>query len=226
MLQSGRRAAGVVRRWVAAVALLSLPSLPAAAQGEPEFSLGAGYTRINFDGDSPLIDDRDGVHFDPYVSFAPIEGLPLLRLGAAFGVSFAVDDTRGAFVSGDDGASLFIEGDDVFLILFEPEARLALRVPLAEHEAYFVEAGVGGGGVLGYLSAGDDEGVDDPDDAEIDDTDWAFMGRAFVRLGMRVESGIIGVEGSYMHGGNLEFADGIEGDVSQAYIGIFGALTF
>ena len=223
MRHAGRRAAGVV---LMGIGVLALPPSPAAAQGEREFSLGLGYARINFDGDSPLIDDRDAVRFDPYFSYAPLDDLPALRLGAAFGVSFAVDDTRGTFISDDAGGSLFIEGDDVFFMLFEPEARLALRIPLAEDEATFIEAGVGGGGVLGYLSAGDDEGVDDPDDAEIDDTDIAFMGRAFVRLGMHVESGIVGVEASYMQGGRMDFGHGIGGEVSEAYVGIFGALTF
>ena len=225
MRQAGRQASNMIRASCVLVAALALPPSPAAARGEPEFSLGVGYARINFDGDSPFIDDRDGVHFDPYVSFAPLDDLPALRLGAAFGVSFALDDTRGAAVPDGDGGSVFINGDDVFLMLFEPEARLALRLPLAEDEAYFVEAGVGGGGVLGYLSAGDDQGVDDPDDAEIDDTDVAFMARAFARLGIHIESGIVGIEASYMHGG-MDFGHGIGGDVSEAYVGIFGALTF
>ena len=194
--------------------------------GYREFAVGVGYTRINFDGDSPLIDDRDGVHLDPFVSFAPVERLPGLRLGAAFGISFAVDDVRGAFVSGEDGGSLFVEGDDALLMLFEPELRVAWRIALAEDEAYFIEAGVGGGGVVGWLSAGDDSDVRDPDDAEVDEVDAAFMGRAFVRFGMHIPSGIVGLEASYLHGGRIEFTEGIGGDVTEAYVGIFGALTF
>ena len=211
---------------VAAGAVLLVLRSSALAQGEREFSLGVGYTRMNFDGDSPLVDDRDGVHFDPVFSLAPIERLPQLRLGAAFGISFAVDDTRGAFVSDEEGGTLFIEGDDTSLMLFEPELRIAWRQSLAEGEAVFVEAGVGGGGVIGWLSAGDDASVTDPDDAEIDEVDAAFMGRAFVRVGAHVTSGIVGVEASYMVGGNLDFADGIGGDVSEFYVGIFGALSF
>lgn len=207
-------------------AILAASPLAARAQGETEFLLGVGYTRMNFDGDSPLIDDRDGVHLDPVFSFAPVEDLPQLRLGAAFGISFAVDDTRGAFVSDEDGATLFIDGDDSSLMLFEPELRISWRQALAEGEAVFVEAGVGGGGVIGWLSAGDDEGPGDPDGAELDETDAAFMARALVRFGVHVTSGIVGVEASYMVGGDLDFAEGIGGDVSEAYVGIFGALSF
>ena len=212
----------------ATLAIASALFAPAAlAQGENEFSLGVGYTRLEFEGAEILIDDRDGVHFDPYVSFAPFEGLPQLRLGGAVGFSVAVDDVRGAFVSDESGGSLFVAGDDVSLMLFEPELRVAWRQALAKDESLFVEAGVGGGAVIGWLSAGDGEGDDNgAADAELDETDATWMGRVFVRVGAHVTSGIVGVEGSYLRGGRLDFVDGAAGDVSEFYVGIFGALTF
>jgi hypothetical protein len=210
------------------LALASALFAPAAlAQGESEFSLGVGYTRMEFEGATILVDDRDGVHLDPYVSFAPFQGLPQLRLGGAVGFSFAVDDVRGALVSDDSGGTLFVSGDDVSLMLFEPELRIAWRQALAKDEAFFVEAGVGGGAVIGWLSAGDGEGgADGAGDAELDETEATWMGRGFVRLGAHVTSGIVGIEGSYLRGGRLDFTDGAAGDVSEFYVGIFGALTF
>ena len=199
----------------------------ALAQGESEFLLGIGYTRMNFDGDNVLIDNRDGIHLDPVFSLAPIDPLPQLRFGAAVGISFAVDDVRGAVVSDNDGRSLFVEGDKVSLMLFEPELRVSWRQSFGEDHAYFLEAGVGGGGVIGWLSTGDGEGDDSgAADAELNETDGAFMGRLFVRFGMRVTGGLAGIEASYMQGGNLDFSEGISGDVSEAYVGIFGALVF
>ena len=222
------RTCGSVAGWaVVAAVLTAVIPRHARAQGENEFALGVGYTRINVEGAEVLVDDRDGVHFDPYVSFAPLERLPQLRLGGAVGFSVAVDDVRGAFVSGEDGGTLFVSGDDVSFMLFEPELRVAWRQSLAEGEAFFVEAGVGGGAVIGWLSAGDGEGDDSgAADAELDETDATWMGRAFLRVGAHVTSGIVGLEASYLRGGRLDFADGAAGDVSEVYVGIFGALTF
>lgn len=209
------------------LAAVALSAPRAAAQGENEFALGVGYTRMNFAGADILVDDRDGVHFDPYVSFAPFEGLPQLRLGGAVGFSVAVDDVRGALVSDENGGSLFVSGDDVSLMLFEPELRIAWRQALVKDEAFFIEAGVGGGAVIGWLSAGDGEGGDGGTaDAELDETDVTYMGRGFVRLGAHVTSGIVGIEASYLRGGRLDFTDGAAGDLSEFYVGIFGALTF
>lgn len=224
MHRSGRR---VAAWFILATAALARFQSSATAQGESEFLLGVGYTRMNFDGDNVLIDNRDGIHFDPVFSFAPIQPLPQLRFGAAVGISFAVDDVRGAVVSDADGGLLFIDGDEASLMLFEPELRVSWRQSFGEEHAYFLETGVGGGGVIGWLSAGDGEGDENgAADAELDETDAAFMGRVFLRFGMRVEGGLAGIEASYMQGGNLDFGEGISGDVSEVYVGIFGVLVF
>src|SRR2546426_1134949 len=51
-----------------------------------EFSLGLGYSRINFEGSPPLIDGRDCVHLEPVLSFSPLADLPQFRVGAALGI--------------------------------------------------------------------------------------------------------------------------------------------
>jgi hypothetical protein len=197
---------------------------PARAAGDGEFLLGVGYTRINFDGSNVLIDNRDGIHLDPVFSFAPIDDLPQVRLGGAVGFSAALDDVRGATVT-DDGDTFFVSGDEATLFLFEPEVRLSWRHDFGEDQACFVEAGVGGGAVVGWLQAGDGD-VAGPDDADLDSSDAALMGRVLLRAGARVTGGLAGIEASYMRGGTLDFADGVKGDVGEFYFGIFGALKF
>ena len=192
-----------------------------------EFSLGIGYTRIEFDGGGGLIDDRDGIHFDPVISFAPLQKLPQLRLGTAFGISAALDDTRGAIIS-HDGQLIVISGSDVTLMLFEPELRVSWRQQFGpDGNAFFVEGGAGGGGVAGWLDAGDgDDDSTDTEDDDFDESDFTWMARVFARFGWHVSTGIVGIEASYLHGGTLDFDEAGEGDVSEAYIGIFGALSF
>lgn len=202
--------------------VLSALAAPARAAGDGEFLLGIGYTRINFDGSNVLIDDRDGVHLDPVFSFAPIDGLPQLRLGGAFGISAALDDVRGATVI-DDGETFFVSGDSADLFLFEPELRVSWRQEFGEDDAYFIEAGIGGGAVIASLQAGEGDG---PDDADFDSTDTALMGRALLRAGLRVTGGLAGIEASYLQGGTLDFAEGVKGDIGEFYFGIFGALKF
>ena len=192
-----------------------------------EFSLGIGYTRIEFDGGGDLIDDRDGIHFDPVISFAPFHGLPQLRLGGAFGISAALDDTRGAIIS-HDGQLVVISGSDVTLMLFEPELRISWRQQFGpDGSAWFIEAGAGGGGVAGWLDAGDgDDDSTDIEDDDFDESDFSWMARAFARIGWHVSTGIVGIEASYLRGGELDFDEAGGGEVSEAYIGVFGALTF
>jgi hypothetical protein len=194
-------------------------------RGDREFLLGVGCTRINFDGDNVLIDDRDGVRFDPVFSFAPLDAVRQLRLGAAVGLSIALDDTQGAIIS-RGGELIVVSGSDASLILAEPELRLSWRQDFGrEGNQFFLEGGVGGGGVFAWLDTGDGDD-DGPEDEDFEASDGTFMGRVFARFGMQVTGGLAGIEASYMQGGSLHFADGVEGDIGEAYIGIFGALKF
>ena len=200
---------------------LALPR-PCRGASDGEFLLGAGYTRINFDGSNVLIDDRDGIHIDAVFSFSPIDDVPPLRLGAGVGFSAALDEVRGATVI-DGSDTFFISGDDAALFLFEPEVRLSWRHEFGGDDTFFVEAGVGGGAVIGWLQAGDGD-VDGPDDADLDVTDVTPMGRILLRAGLRLTGGWAGIETSYLRGGSLDFADGVEGDIGEFYFGVFGAL--
>lgn len=192
-----------------------------------EFALGIGYTRIDFDDGGALLEGRDGIHFNPVVSFAPFEGLRQLRLGAGVGWSIALDDTRGALVS-RDGQLFFASSSDVTFMLLEPELRVSWRQWFGEDEAFYVEPGVAVGAAFGWLDVGDS--TDDPpspaDDNSFSDWDGGFAWKAFLRAGTRVSDGLAGIEMHYMAAERLEWGDDLGGDPEEFYIGIFGSLRF
>jgi hypothetical protein len=189
-----------------------------------EFSLGLGYARVEFDNSPPLIDGRDCLHFDPVFSVAPLEAVPQLRLGAAVGWTFAVDDTKGAIISGDNGLIIATSSDVVFM-LFEPEARVSWRQPFGPGGLYFLEAGAAAGGVIGWLDVSGQSATTGADQ-DLDETAGNYQWKVFLRAGMPVSNGLAGIEASYMRGGRLEFSDDIHGEPNEFYIGVFGALQF
>ena len=192
-----------------------------------EFALGIGYTRINLEGGGPLLEGRDGIHFNPVVSIAPFEAVPQLRLGAAVGGSLAVDETRGAAVS-NDGGLFVVTSSDVTFALLEPELRVSWRQPLGEDGGSFIEPGVAAGAAVGWLDVGDgdDETPDVADENAFSEWDSSFQWKVFLRAGTRVSDGVAGIEVSYMTAGRLEFADDLGGEPEEFYFGIFGALRF
>ena len=200
-----------------------------AADGDApdaEFLLGIGYARVNFDDDVVgLVDDRDGIYFDPVFSAAFFDAVPQLRLGAAVGVFVALDDVRGGVIV-DDGEATAISGGDTSFVLAEPELRVSWRQPFGEDDVAFLEAGAGAGGVFGFLDAGDGHEEEGADDGDLEETDGALMARVFLRLGFQVTGGLAGIEASYMRGGKMEFGDAVGGEVEEYYLGIFGALKF
>ena len=212
--------------WTVLAGVLGCVATPARAEYNGEFAFGAGYSRVNFDSDSPLIHGRDCLHLDPFVSFSPIERLPQLRLGAAVGFSAALDDTRGQLIT-SGGETFFVSGSDANLLLFEPELRVSWRQTFGQDKLCFVEAGVAGGGVIAWLSTGngDASGSGTPR-SDFEDTEASWSARAFVRLGIPVTGGIAGLEASYLRGGKMKFADAVRGDLEEYYVGIFGALKF
>ena len=151
--------------------------------------------------------------------------MPQLRVGAAFGFSAAVDDTRGALFS-NDGGLVWASSSDVAFMMFEPELRLSWRQPLGNDGFFFIEPGVAAGAAIGWL---DVSGSADPatgGDADFTDTDASFQWKVFLRAGLPFSTGLAGIEASYMSAGRLEFADDIRGDPSEFYVGIFGAIQF
>lgn len=200
---------------------------PAEYDPHGEFALGIGYTRIDFEDGGALLEGRDGIHFNPVVSFAPFEGLRQLRLGAGVGWSIALDDTRGALIS-RDGELFFASSSDVTFMLLEPELRVSWRQWFGEDEAFYVEPGVAAGAAFGWLDVGDDtdDSPSPADDNSFSDWDGGFAWKAFLRAGTRVSDGLAGIEMHYMAAERLEWGDDLGGDPEEFYIGIFGSLRF
>jgi hypothetical protein len=158
----------------------------------------------------------DALRFDTALSFSPIEALPQLRLGAAFGVSMVLDNSSRTIIY--NGGSLTITGtSDVPFLLLEPEGRLSWRQTFAD--SMFIEPGVGIGGAFGeFKIKNDTQSVEK----------WAscFDARVFLNVGLALTGGEGGLQLSYMHGGTMDFAQNARGDLNQFYIGVYGALWF
>ena len=88
-----------------------------------------------------------------------------------------------------------------------------------EFNMFFIEPGIGLGGAIGQLRLKSDTQTYEKWDAN-------FAARAFFNVGFQVPGGMFGFQGSYMHGGHLEFGQNVKGDVNEFYIGIFGSLVF
>ena len=108
-----------------------------------------------------------------------------------------------------NGTLIFAGSSDVPLWLLEPELRVSWRQYFGDN--FFVEPGVAGGIAFGFFSLNPADGGTG-DSYEKDDS--TVFGRVFLRAGARVS------------GGKLDFGGGAAGDLSEFYIGIFGALSF
>ena len=210
-------AAAVVGCWL--VALIT----PARAQDAPydgvaEFSLGIGYANVSL-ADSNVIDGEGGIHFEPALTFSLIRQLPQLRVGADVGVTLVLDNSQRTIIS-RNGTLVFSGSSDVPLWLLEPELRLSWRQYFGDY--FFIEPGVAGGIAFGFFSL-------DPQDQTGDSysqDDSTVFGRAFLRAGARVAGGTAGLEASWLTGGKLDFGGGASGDLSEFYVGVFGAISF
>ncbi|QOV89806.1 hypothetical protein [Humisphaera borealis] len=189
--------------------------------GTPEFSLGIGYANVSVGSSSSELNGQNALRVDPVVSFSPFAGLPQLRLGASAGVSMVLDNSQRSLIV-NNGSAVFIGSSEMPFVLFTPEARLSWRQTFGRNGEFFIEPGIGGGVALGWLNV--DSEVD-PDNS-IDKTDVTWEARAFLHIGARVTGGTFGIEMSYMRGGDMTFADNARGDVSEFYVGVFGALQF
>jgi hypothetical protein len=191
-------------------------------QGASEFSLSVGYANINV-GSSSLISNESALRFDGALTFSPLrEQLPQLRLGAGFGVSMVLDNTERTIIS-NNGNFIFHGSSDVPFWLLEPELRVSWMQTFGDHHRYFIEPGVAGGFAFGYL----DLDASDQSGDSFRENDSTVYGRVFLRAGAQVTGGIAGIECSWLSGGKLDFgADNTDGDLTEFYIGVFGALLF
>ena len=186
-----------------------------------EFSLGIGYAHISIGDSDSLLHSQDALRFDAMWNYAPFRDLPQLRLGAGFGTDLVLDNSEFVFVS--NGGAVFAGHADIPLFLLEPEFRVSWQQFFGNDQSFYIEPGIGIGGVFGNLNV-------DADDTNVGKSfdEWAsaFAVRVFVNIGFHAEGGLAGVQMSYMRGGELDFAQNASGEIDEFYIGIYGALRF
>ena len=186
-----------------------------------EFALGIGYANISIGGSDSLLNSEDALRFDGVYSYAPFPNVPQLRLGAALGVDLVFDNSQFVFMS--NGGAVFAGSADIPLWTLEPEFRVSWQQFLGNDKRFYIEPGIGVGGVFANLN------IDSEDSASgqsFDEWESAFEARVFLNVGFMVSGGLAGVQASYMRGGTLDFADNASGEIEEFYIGFFGALRF
>jgi hypothetical protein len=213
---------------IAALSLLASASLVRAQisirtpnDGMPELSVSLGYSNLSLHSSSA--DDEGALHFAPGLSISPIPTLlPQLRLGADLGASLVFDSSLNTIVI-NNGQTTITGSSSIPLWFLEPEVRLSWRQTFGkEGEGVFVEPGIAGGGAFGFL---DIEGNDGSGSSYSASSSTAY-GRAFLRAGGVCGTGIFGLEGSYLQGGNMDFGGGIAGRFREYYIGVFASFRF
>jgi hypothetical protein len=192
-----------------------------SARAEWEVGLGAGYSSVDLGG---AFDGDGGIRLEPRVSFS-LEAVPQIRLGFGLGLSGYATDLDDGEVIRVDGESIFIEEDGVeSLSLLEPEFQISWRQPLGgeDRRGFYIEGGVGLGGVIANYGVSDEWGWD------LEESEWdATVGvRPFVRGAYQWDDWRVGVEGSYMFGGDLNLNNRAEGDVTEWYVGGFFGYRF
>jgi hypothetical protein len=186
-----------------------------------EFSLGLGYANLSIGGSDSVLESLDALRWDASLSYAPFADLPQLRVGAGFGVAMVFDDSEFAFIS--SGGAIFIGSADIPLFTLEPEFRVSWQQFFGPDENFYVEPGIGVGGVFANIN------IDSEDTASgesFDEWESSVSARVFLNVGFLAEGGFAGVQASYMWAESLDFAENAQGEVQEFYIGIFGALRF
>ena len=206
-------------------------AFPSEAVGRDKaFDLGIGYTHVELDGSASPFDSRGGIYVEPRFSWGLGGTAHGWRLGIALGISgFEREndgDDRVIIVDDDDDEIFVINADDVeSLTLLTPEFQVSYRVPLGPpageegERRWFVEPGVGVGVVVGQYWVGESFGW--WTDTDVNEWDATFGARPFLRAGYQSDRWVLGVEGSYLFGGDLEFTDEIGGDVEEWRVGVF-----
>lgn len=211
-------------RIIGAVLIMTFVPLARGQQADlapGEFSLSIGYAHISIGDSESLLNSQDALRFDALWNTAPFPDLPQLRIGAAFGTSLVLDDGEFAIIS--SGGAVIVGRADIPLFLLEPEFRVSWQQFFGHDNSFYIEPGIGIGGVFGNLSIDGDDTVSGD---SFDEWASAFAARVFVNIGFHVEGGLAGVQMSYMRGGDLDFARNAGGEIDEFYIGIFGALRF
>jgi hypothetical protein len=183
-----------------------------------EFDLGIGYAHLNLSG-SDRFEDRDGVRFEPRISFAPIGKTPELRLGFGLGLSgysHELDDNT-IIVIDDGDVETFHADQWESVSLLVPELQISWRQMLGDR--WFVEPGVGVGVVFANYYVADEFWFSGDDNTS--EWDATFGVRPFLRAGYQGEHWVFGLEGSYLFGGNVSLIDEVDGDVGELYAGGF-----
>jgi len=184
-----------------------------------DFTLSLGYANVSVGGSDSELNSQNAFKWEAAFTIAPIAELPQLRIGAAVGVPLVLDDSDRTIIS-HNGTLIITGSSDVPFFVIEPEARISWRQSFGQ---FFIEPGVGIGGAFAYLSI-DTDG--DAGDETFDKWQSTWMARAFIYAGLEVPGGLAGIEFSYMQGGNMDFGDNAQGDISEYYIGVFGTLQF
>ena len=174
---------------------------PAVVARDLEFNLAGGATELFIDDeaeDDEVLNEQWGPWVRPSFSLAPIADAPQFRLGGGVGFSWTRGEIDDAFLAGDA---------DLFLIT--PELLLSWRQPLGDAGRWYLEPGVGVGGVIGALW--------------VIGTDWGYgySVRPFLRAAYQSDDWSAGVEASYRFG-NLDFGDS-DGEIENLEVGVFVA---
>lgn len=205
-----------------------LSPTPAHGVAYPEFSLGISYAHLELDGSQGTFEEHDGVRLEPRVSVSPIEGIRQLRLGAALGISgYSKSVDNDITFTDDDGDTFEIDSDDVESLSFAvPEIQLSWVQPILEtdHGALFIEPGVAVGLLIANYQVSTESYFGS--DEDIDEWDTAFAGRPFVRAGYAWDHFTVGLEVSYLFGGNLDLFGDVQGDPRELIIGGFVSYRF
>ncbi|MEO6436137.1 MAG: hypothetical protein ABIP55_10300 [Tepidisphaeraceae bacterium] len=220
----GYRIKPIGRIACALIALLcaALPAAPARAEPKYEFALSLGYARETLDGSASPFNSRDGFRIEPRFTFGVSEEMPQLKLGVGLGLSGyskSIDDDGDDFVV-IDGEVFFINVDDVeSLTLLTPEFQISWRQQLGADRRWFIEPGVAVGVVIGNYWVGNTWGW--YSDEDINEWDATLSGRPFLRAGYQSDRWLVGLEASYLFGGDLNFTDDIAGNIQEFYGGAF-----
>jgi len=188
--------------------------------GEPEFGFSLGYANVDL-GSGSTVNNEGAFRFDWGFSIAPIGVLPQIRVGADVGTSLVLDNSTRTIIS-HNGTLIVAGSSSVPLWFIEPELCLSWRQTFGARKEIFVEPGIAGGWTVGFLDIHD---INDLNRSYHADASTAY-GRVFLRAGAGVPTAMIGVEASYLVGGNMDFGGNASGDIQEYYLGFFGAIRF
>jgi len=209
-----------MRRLLLVAALIGFV-LPAVARADGQFDLSIGYAHQWLEG-SDRFEQRDGIRFEPRISFGlEPTSVGQLRLGFGFGISgYTHQLDTDTVITIDNGHETHVIFADQWesLSYLEPEFQISWRLSVAGHDAWIIEPGLGLGAAIAQYAIVDDWWWDGDHDSEWDAT-WSV--RPFLRIAYNEEHWMVGLETSYMFGGNLDLTDQVHGDVREFYAGAF-----